>query len=52
MFYCAAPCGREIEPVIYQTATTGYSVTYTPEEPGKIISHCFYYFKDSSFNMQ
>jgi len=40
-----APCGGEIEPVVYQTSNTSYSVTWTPEEPGKIISHCFIIFK-------
>jgi len=41
VFYYTAPCGGEIEPVVYQTSATSYSVTYTPEEPGTIICHWF-----------
>jgi len=45
MFYYTAPSGGEIEPVVYQTSATSYSVTWTPEEPGKIIWHCVLFLK-------
>jgi len=35
--FCLEPCGGDIEPVAEATSATTYLITYTPEEPGKIV---------------